>query len=143
MIPSQEQQQHLGAFFFKKIYLFGCVRSSLCHVGSFLVAHRLSGASQVVLVIKNLPASAGDLKDTGSIPRSGRSAGGEHSNPLQYSCLENPMYRGALWATVHRVAQAQTQLNWLSRHAFADSGCGTVVLVRGLSCSVALGMLVS
>ena len=54
------------------------------------MTHRLSGASQVVLVIKNLPASAGDLKDTGSIPRSGRSAGGEHSNPLQYSCTEEP-----------------------------------------------------
>ena len=107
------------------------------------MTHRLSGASQVVLVIKNLPASAGDLKDTGSIPRSGRSAGGEHSNPLQYSCLENPMYRGAWRATVHRVAQAQTQLKRLSRHACADSGCDTVVLVRGLSCSVALGMLVS
>ena len=116
MIPSQEQQQHLGTFFF-----FGCVGSSLSHVGSFLVAHRLSGASQVVLVVKNLPASAGDLKDAGSTPRSGRSAGGEHSNPLQYSCLENPMDRGAWWTTVHRVTQAQTQLKRLSRHACTDS----------------------
>ena len=74
------------------------------------MAHRLSGASQVVLVVKNLPASAGDLKDAGSIPRSGRSAGEEHSNPLQYSCLENPMDRGAWWTAVHRVTQAQTQL---------------------------------
>ena len=49
-----------------------------------------SGASQVVLVVKNLPASAGDVRDTGSIPGSGRSSGGEHGNPLQYSCLENP-----------------------------------------------------
>ena len=46
--------------------------------------------SQVVLVVKNLPANAGDLRDTGSIPRLERSPGGGHGNPLQYSCLENP-----------------------------------------------------
>ena len=92
------------------------------------MTHRLSGASQVVLVVKNLPASAGDLKDAGSILRLGRSAGGEHSNPLQYSCLENPMDRGAWWDTVHRVAQAQTQLKRRSRHACTDTGCGTWAL---------------
>ena len=47
-------------------------------------------ASQVVLVVKNLPAKAGDLRDMGSIPGSERSLGGGHGNPLQYSCLENP-----------------------------------------------------
>ena len=52
-------------------------------------------ASQVVLVVKNLPANAGDIRDTGSIPASGRSPGGRHGNPLQYYCLENPMDRGA------------------------------------------------
>ena len=46
--------------------------------------------SQVALAVKNLPANAGDLRDTGSIPGSGRSLGGGHGNPLQYSCLENP-----------------------------------------------------
>ena len=56
---------------------------------------RPPGASQVVLVVKNLPASAGDVRDTGSIPGSGRSPGGRHENPLQYSCLENPMDIGA------------------------------------------------
>ena len=50
--------------------------------------------SQVALVVENLPANAGDIRDTGSIPGSGRSGGG-HGNPLQYSCLENPMDRGA------------------------------------------------
>jgi len=45
----------------------------------------------VALVVKNLPANAGDVRDMGSIPRSGRSPGGGHGNPLQYSCLENPM----------------------------------------------------
>ena len=52
-------------------------------------------ASQVVLVVKNLPANAGDIRDTGSIPASGRSPGGRHGNPLQYYCLENPMDREA------------------------------------------------
>ena len=63
--------------------------------------------SQVVLVVKNLPANAG------SIPGSGRSHGGGHDNPLQYSCLENPMNRGAWWAIAHRVAQSWTQLEQL------------------------------
>ena len=52
-------------------------------------------ASQVVLVVKNLPANAGDVRDVSSIPGSGRSPGGGHGHPLQYSCLENPMDRGA------------------------------------------------
>ena len=47
-------------------------------------------ASPVVLVVKNPPANAGDIRDSGSIPRLGRSPGGGHGNPLQYSCLENP-----------------------------------------------------
>ena len=68
----------------------------------------------VVLGVKNLPADAGDLRDSGSIPGLGRSPGEGHSNPLQYSCLENPMERGAWWATVHRVAQSQTHLKRLS-----------------------------
>ena len=54
------------------------------------------GDSQVVLVVKNLPANAGDVKDTGSVLGSGRSPGGGSGNPLQYSCLENPMDRGSL-----------------------------------------------
>ena len=55
------------------------------------------GASQVALVEKNPPVSAGDIRDTGSIPGSGRSPGGGHSNPLQCSCQENPTGRGAWW----------------------------------------------
>ena len=51
-------------------------------------------ASQVVLVVKNLPASAGDISDVGSVPGLGRSLGGGNGSPLQYSCLENPMDRG-------------------------------------------------
>ena len=57
-------------------------------------------------MVKNPPTNAGDMRDGGSIPGSGRSPGGGHGNPLKYSCLENPMHRGALWSTVHRVAQS-------------------------------------
>ena len=64
------------------------------------------GASQVMLVVENLPANVGDIGDAGSIPGLGRCPGGEHGNPYQYSCLENPMDRGAWQATVHRVAQS-------------------------------------
>ena len=64
-------------------------------------------ASQVALVVKNLPVKAGDIRDTGSIPGSGSSPGGGHGNPSQYSCLENPMDRGAWRATVHRAAKSQ------------------------------------
>ena len=67
-------------------------------------------ASQVVLVVKKLPANAGDVGDTSSIPGSGRSPGGGHSNSLQYSCLENPMDRGAWQAAVRRVTKSQIQL---------------------------------
>ena len=60
-------------------------------------------------MVKDLPDNAGDVRDMGSIPGSGRSLGGGHGNQLQYSCLENPMDRGAWWATVHRVAKNQTR----------------------------------
>ena len=65
------------------------------------------GASQVALVVKNLPANAGDGRDMGSIPGSGRSSGGGHGNPLQYSYLENSMDRGAWKAVVPRVAKSR------------------------------------
>ena len=68
----------------------------------------------VALVVKNLPADAGDLRDAGLIPGSGRSPGGGHGNPLQYSCMENPMDRGAWRATVHGVTKRWTQLKQLS-----------------------------
>ena len=56
-------------------------------------------------MVKNLPANAGDARDTGLIPGWGRPPGGKNGNPLQYSCLENPMDSGAWWATVHRIAE--------------------------------------
>ena len=66
-------------------------------------------------VVKNLPANAGDTGDVGLIPGLGRSPGGGHSNPLQYSCMENPMDRGAWRATVLRVAESDTS-SQLSMH---------------------------
>ena len=63
----------------------------------------MHGASQVVLVVKNPPANAGDIRDAGSIPGLGRSLGGGHDNPPQYSCLENRKDRRAWQATVHRI----------------------------------------
>ena len=65
-------------------------------------------ASQVVLVVKNLPANEGDVRDVGSIPWLGRSPGVGNGIPFQYSCLENPMDRGARRAMVHRVAKHWT-----------------------------------
>ena len=70
----------------------------------------------MALVVKNLPANAGDKRDVGSIPGSGRAPGGGHGNPSQYSCLENPMARETWQATVHTVGKSQTQLKRLSTH---------------------------
>ena len=66
-------------------------------------------------MVKNLPPNAGDEGDTGSILGSERSLGGRYGNPFQYSCLENPMDKGAWWATVHGIAESWTQLS--------DSAC--------------------
>ena len=73
-------------------------------------------------MIKNLPANAGDRRDAGLIPGLGITPGGGHGNPLPYSCLENPMDRGAWQATVHRVAQSQTRLKRLSTHGVQAGG---------------------
>ena len=90
--------------------------------------------SQVVLVVKNPPASAGDVRNLGSVPGSGRSPGEGNGNPLQYSCLENAMDRGACWATVQAASNSRTRLKWLRtactllpsdtrKPIFAFSGC--------------------
>ena len=71
-------------------------------------------ASQVALVVKNPLANAGDIRVSVSIPELGRSPGGGHGKPLQYSCLDNPMNRGAWWAAVHWVSKTWTRLKQLS-----------------------------
>ena len=72
---------------------------------------------QVARGVKTPPANAGDVRDTGWIPGSGRSPEGGPGNPCQYSCLKNSKDREAWWATVHRVAQSQTPLKRFSMHA--------------------------
>ena len=86
----------------------------------------LFGASQVELVVKNLSVSAGDVRDGGSIPGLERYPGGEHGNPFQYSCLENPRDRGTWQAIVHRFTKSWTQLKQLSTQH--------IVVVQLLSC---------
>ena len=100
----------------------------------------------MALVLKNLPASAGDVKDAGSIPGSGRSLGGGHGNSLQYSCLENPGLprripgsRGAWWATIHGVTRSQAWLKWLSKGSEPAAGkCGWYLSARSAPGSLPL-----
>ena len=73
------------------------------------------------------------MRDMSSIPGLGRSLGGGHGNPLQYSCLENPMDRGAWWATVHRVAKSQTQLKRLNTQAYSNADLENLVWYVPLS----------
>ena len=67
-------------------------------------------------VVKNPPASAGDARDVSSISGSGRSPGVGNGNPLQYSCLGNPMDRGGWWAIVHRVTEVSDMTEWLNNN---------------------------
>ena len=78
------------------------------------IAVRSSRASVVAQLVKNPPANAGDKRDAGLIPESGRGPGGGHGNPLQYPSLENPMDRGARRAIVHGVTKSRTQLKQFS-----------------------------
>ena len=107
-------EQRLGAE--SLISFFFLLQSSLiiCDTPEIIP---IQGASQAALVVKNLPASAGDMRDLGSISGWGRSPGGGHGNPLQYSCLKNHTDRGAWHATVHRATKSQTGRKRLSRQA--------------------------
>ena len=78
-----------------------------CIAGGFFT----SWASREAPVVKDPPAIAGDMGDTGSVPGWGRSPGEGNGSPLQYSCLKIPMGRGACWTTVHRVSNSWTQLS--------------------------------
>ena len=77
----------------------------------------------MLLVVKNSPVNAEEVRDLGLIPGSGRSSGGGHGNPLQYSCLENFMDRGAWQRMVHGIANSQTQQKQLA-HAKNNGGTG-------------------
>ena len=83
------------------------MRKHIIALTSLILSQKISlNLSQVVLVVKNLPANARDIRDTGSNPGLGRSPGGGHGIPSQYSCLENPMDRGVWQATVHRITES-------------------------------------
>ena len=91
---------------------------------------RLSDWTELNWMVKNLSAGAGDIRDAGLVPGSGRSPGGGNGNPLQYSCRENPMDRGVWQAIVHRVAQSQTWLKRLSIHAYTHTHTHkTIILI--------------
>ena len=77
----------------------------------------MGGASQVALVVKNPPADAGDRREAGVVPGSGRTPGGGHGHPLQYSCLENTMDRGSWWATDLGVAKSRTRRKQFSTYS--------------------------
>ena len=86
---------------------------------TFNVPYQWQGTSQVALGVKNPPANAGDTGDLILILGLERSSGGGYGNPLQYSCLENPMNRGVWWATVQRATKSQKQLN-THAHTFRE-----------------------
>ena len=89
-------------------------------------------------MVKNRPAYAGDIRDVGSISGLGRSPGGGHGYPLQYSCLENPMNRGVWWATVHGVAESDTtEAIWHARTSASYSPLELAVKSEGGSLSQA------
>ena len=75
----------------------------------------------MALLVKNQPTNAGDIRDAGSTSGSGRSPGGGQGDPLQYSCLDNPKFRGAWWATVHWVGKSRTWLKQLGTHSFMQN----------------------
>ena len=100
-----------------------CFPLWLCQCTCPPTAHKaspFSTSSSVALVAKNSPANAGDIKRGRLDPWSGRCPGERNGNPLQYSGLENPLGRGAWWATVHRVAKSWTRLKWLSTHSWSS-----------------------
>ena len=76
------------------------------YIGQLQIIDVQLGASQGTLVVKNPPANARDRRDAGSVPGLGRSPGGGQGSPFQYSCLENPMDRGAWQTTVHKVIES-------------------------------------
>ena len=89
---------------------------------------------EVALAVKNPSVREGDIRDVGSIPGLGRSPGEGNGDPLQYSCLENPMDRGAWQAMVHSVAKSWTQLKQLSTHTHKQAGTTHTAVVKVRLC---------
>ena len=112
-MPSTSKHYVITCYHFYVNGIFPGLLFILCCFG---LNTTMIGVSQVVLVVKNPPASAGDMKDVGSIIGLGRSPGGGNGNPFQYSCLEIPMVGQACQAMVHRVAKSWTRLTQLSTH---------------------------
>ena len=83
-------------------------------------------------MVKNLPANLGDARGADSIPGSGRSPREGNGNPLQYFCLENPMDRGARWATVYGVAKSRTQLS-THMHIWMEHLCLPEIHIEALT----------
>ena len=102
LLEVQETLKHLLQYHSSKAPVLRCLRKISGFPGG--------------LVVENLPSSAGDTGDTGSIPGLGTSRGIGNGNPLQYSCLENSMDRGAWWAAVHGVTKSQTILECVHTH---------------------------
>ena len=98
---------------------------------SILVISLVHWTSQVLLVIKNPPANAGDVRDTGSIPGLGKFPGGGQGNPLQYSCLENPVDRGAWRARARRVTKSWISLKWLGTYWSPGQGFSSTSITEG------------
>ena len=125
---------HLGFIGESNCYTFGDYQSAC-------------GASQVALVVKNPLASAGDVRDAGLTPESERSPGEGNGNPLQYSCLGNPMDRGSRQGTVHGVKKSWTWLKCLSTHAHRVLETGpftdlSIMSINHSKCSYQLPFLV-
>ena len=95
---------HDWTFNFKKLFRMP-FKAFILYCGKIVMA------TQVMLVVKNLPASVGDIRDAGLIPGSGRFPGGGHGNPLQHSCLEIPHGQRSLVSYIHGVAKSWTQLS--------------------------------
>ena len=116
-IPWAEEPGRLQSMGLQRVGHDWATSISIIYLSIFPYIYIAIWASKVALVVKNLPVNAGDIRDVDLIPGLGKSPGGGHGNPLQYSCLKNPMDRGAWQTTVHGVTKSWTWLKRLSTQA--------------------------